>query len=216
MLTPPCEVDPPTSFATDPSPQWEFDSLEVDERLRQLDRMLAIDGGAASPGDRWLRIDAAHHQPGAKHAPKEKTQPSQNSPPGKTGSLSWVVVVAWGFLTLGIMSLACGGMLLGWSLVAEREQFWSVGVPIVLVGQVLLLMGFVLQIDRLWSDNRETADKLNNLGHRLDELGHANKLSGRHGPNRSTIDDNPDLQTLLAHLKSQLDSLAVKITDEGS
>ncbi len=125
-------------------------------------------------------------------------------------------MVAWLILSLGLMAFVCGGMLLGWSLLAGRNELWNLGMPMALAGQFGLLLGLVLQLDSLWQANRHTADTLDDVDHRLQEIDHATNLlrSTHSGPAQSfyahmAAGANPQL--LLADLKGQLDLLAVKM-----
>jgi hypothetical protein len=120
-----------------------------------------------------------------------------------------------------MMALACGGVLLGWSVVAARDHLWSIGMPIALTGQILLLMGFVLQIDRLWNANQHTAAKLDEVDHQLDDLRNTTSLLGTTHSTPATsfyahFAGGASPQILLADLKSQLDLLAIKIGEEQS
>ncbi len=124
--------------------------------------------------------------------------------------------VAWLILSLGLMAFVCGGMLLGWALLAGRNELWNLGMPMALAGQFGLLLGLVLQLDSLWQANRHTADTLDDVDHRLQEIDHATTLlrSTHSGPAQSfyahmAAGANPQL--LLADLKGQLDLLTVKM-----
>src|SRR5206468_202320 len=37
---------------------------------------------------------------------------------------------AWTILSLGLAVFACGAVLLGWSLIGQREDLWPVGMPL--------------------------------------------------------------------------------------
>jgi hypothetical protein len=117
------------------------------------------------------------------------------------------------------MAFVCGGVLLGWSLVTGRQELWSVGLPIALVGQVALLAGLILQLDRFWHDNRAAAAKLDTLDRRLDDLKTTTTMLGTtHGPSAAFYAHwagGAGPQLLLTDLKSQLDLLAVKLADDG-
>ncbi len=124
--------------------------------------------------------------------------------------------VAWLILSLGLMSFVCGGMLLGWSLLAGRNELWNLGMPMALAGQFGLLLGLILQLDSLWQANRHTADTLDHVDHRLQEIDHATKIlrTTHSGPAQSFyahMASGANPQLLLADLKGQLDLLAVKM-----
>ena len=33
-----------------------------------------------------------------------------------------------------------------------RQDLWAIGTPIILAGQIVLVLGLVLQLDRIWRD----------------------------------------------------------------
>ena len=51
-------------------------------------------------------------------------------------SQSRLSAVTWSLLALGLMASVCGGVLLGWSLLAGRTALWTCGMPITLGGQL--------------------------------------------------------------------------------
>jgi len=117
------------------------------------------------------------------------------------------------------MSLVCGGTLLIWSLVAGRQELWNVGLPPALVGQIALLVGLVLQIDRLWYDSRQAAAKLDDVDQQVHDLTNTTRLLGANqGPASATfyshLAGGAGPQLLLTDLKSQLDLLAMKLAQE--
>ena len=120
---------------------------------------------------------------------------------------------------LGTTSFVCGGILLGWSMATGRQELWTIGMPAALVGQVAILVGLVLQLDRLWHDNREAAAKLDNVGEQLHELKtSATLLSTAHGPSSalfySHLAGGAGPRLLLNDLKGQIDLLALKMAQE--
>ena len=124
--------------------------------------------------------------------------------------------VAWLVLLIGLMGMACGGVLLGWSLIAGRQDLWPIGLPIALAGQIVLVMGFVLQMDRLWNDHSRTSAKLDHMDERLADLENTTALLGTtHSTPAmsfySHLAGGANPQLLLADLKSQLDLLALKM-----
>ena len=115
------------------------------------------------------------------------------------------------------MGFVCGAVLLGWSLVAHRGELWSLGMPIALAGQLGLLVGLVLQLERLGDDNRRTVDKLESVDERLDDLKHTATLlsTGHTAPSQAFyahMAGGASPQLLLADLKGQLDILAVQMS----
>ena len=202
------------------SPPPSYDSWELEEQLRHIERVLAPDKSRDStpePADqpRQIRLDAAHPETARRHLPVAKKRPKKRTADDSQSS-SWHPVVTWTVLSLGLMAFACGGVLLGWSMVTGRDELWSIGMPITLGGQIALLIGLVLQLDRVWHDNQNTASKLDTVDRRLDELKTTTSLLGTtHSSAASSfychMAGGADPQLLLADLKSQLDMLAMKI-----
>lgn len=51
--------------------------------------------------------------------------------------------LAWLFISLGLMSFACGAAMLVWSVTEAREELWSYGIPLVLGGQGAVIFGLI-------------------------------------------------------------------------
>jgi hypothetical protein len=194
----------------------------LDEQLRQIERVLnggklKQRGSETAERQVTLRLDVAHSTGPDWHVSMDREPAERRKPNGKRAAGS--AVLMWFSLGLGTCSLVCGGILLVWSLATGRRELWDIGLPLGLAGQITLLAGLVLQIDRLWHDNRTTAEKLDNVGQELRELqtsgtlpasdyGSASKVFYSHLANGA----GPRL--LLNDLKSQLDLLAAKIADQ--
>jgi hypothetical protein len=101
-------------------------------------------------------------------------------------------LLGWTLLSTGLASFFCGAALLTWSLVGGRSDLWTIGVPITLAGQVGLLLGVVLALDRLGQQNRQTVDRLGRLDERMDELRAAAWLSAQ-ANQTAGIDTSRDL-----------------------
>jgi hypothetical protein len=128
-------------------------------------------------------------------------------------------VFTWLVISLGAMSLACGGMLLIWSLAGGRPELWNIGLPPALIGQIVLLVGLVLQIDRLWYDSRQASAKLDDVDQQIHELTSTTMLLGANqNPVSATfyshLAGGAAPRLLLTDLKSQLDLLAMRIAQD--
>ena len=75
-----------------------------------------------------------------------------------------------GLLSLGLMAFACGVALLVWSFVERRDELWSLGLPIAVGGQVGLLLGLVLQLERVWQNSRDAVSRLERVDTQLQDL----------------------------------------------
>jgi hypothetical protein len=205
------------------------DDWELDQQLEHIERVLSS-GEAGSrrshpaaghSTDRRLaapRLDSSHPTPAACHLPLAG-RPARHAERAPSASFSTLAAVTWIALSLGTMAFACGAVLVGWSLMAGREELWTLGLPIALGGQIALLVGLVLQLDRLWHDGRHAAAKLDDVDQQLHELKATTTLLGAsHSSPASAfyshLSYGASPQLLLSDLKGQLDLLALKIGQE--
>ena len=205
-----------------------YDGWELDEQLRHIQRILDPGHRETEPRvtkspDRTTtrRRDAPHAGPPHRHAtPSAKTARRRHrDEPGV--STSAIGVLAWTALSLGTAAFVCGGVLLGWALFGGREELHALGLPIALGGQVALLIGLLLQLDRLWNHSHTAAAKHDNVDEQLHELKTATTLLGTThssaaGAFYSHLVGGASPGLLLNDLKSQLDILALKLSDKGS
>ena len=204
-----------------PEPPPCYDGWELEEQLRHIERILAVRKPADKPAraaerSRPVRLDAAHAGTATWHLPLSRETHPERIPAAKNAAPR-LPLLTWSALLVGLMAFACGGVLLGWSIVVGREDLWTLGMPIAIGGQILLLIGLILQLDRLWHDNRSTATKLDHVDQRIDDLKTTTSLLGTtHGPAAgafySHLAGGANAQLLLADLKSQLDLLALRIS----
>lgn len=199
-----------------------FDSWECDEQLRHIQRRLHAgrDKQTGAQMQREIaRFDPPHLAPSSWHAPKALPKPRQRKdrrrkPAAKpTGSLVWTA------LSVGTMVLVCGAILLLWAVLSDRGELWAIGLPTAIVGQVVLLVGLVLQIDRLWRDNRTAAAKLDRVDVQLHELRTTTTLMGTSGASPGSafyahMAGGASPHLLLNDLKGQLDLLAMRLSRE--
>ena len=198
-----------------------YDGWELDEELRHIERILRTDKPeepqqpqSQGAPQQHLRLDPPHGEPAAWHRPIARKPLRRPQPTASEGD-SALGTVTWMALSVGTMSFVCGGVLLGWSLATGRQELWSIGTPIALAGQIGLLIGLVLQLDRLWRDGRTAAAKLDTVDQQLHELQTTTNLLGTtHGPSGTFyahLADGAGPHLLLNDLKSQLDLLAMKL-----
>jgi hypothetical protein len=213
----------PQDSGGEPPSQPSIDTWEMEEQLRHIRRMLSPEASAdANPRPRLsvfdpCGIDEAHRAIPRWHYPSVRRfiqrRFAEKTPAGWLSSLISLV------LSLGLMAFAFGGVLLTWSIFTGRQDLWTIGMPVALAGQIVLLMGFILQLDRLWSDHRHTAAKLEDVDERLDDLNVSASLLGSDSPVPppslfGQSHGGVSSQLLLADLKSQLDLLALKMGHE--
>ncbi len=200
--------DESTGWFSD-SPPVDVDDWELDEDLRTAERVVHESGlSGYEPPDENLRLDAA---PSSARRPRR--QPARRAPRRYGG------FVAWTMLSLGLMAFVFGGMLIGWSFYAERDDLWRLGMPFALAGQAVLVIGLVFHLDGLWRSNRTANETLDELDEQLDELRKTASLlsSTRSTPSQQFyfhMAEGASPHTLLADLKGQLDLLAIKLSKE--
>ncbi len=127
--------------------------------------------------------------------------------------------LAWSAIVLGIVVFMCGGLLLAWSVFTGRTELWAMGMPITWGGQAALLVGLILQLDRLWLDSRTAAAKLDQVDHQIHDLKYSTALlSNTHSSSAAAFYSHfaagASPEVLLADLKGQLDLLAMKMVKD--
>jgi hypothetical protein len=119
---------------------------------------------------------------------------------------SRITMVSWCALAVALTGFFCGGMLLAWSLLSNRPELWNVGETVTLASQVGLLVGLILQLERLGHDRHQTASRLTILDERVESLRSTARWSGNLALRGDPRTAAPS-ESLLADLKSQLDEL---------
>ena len=98
-------------------------------------------------------------------------------------------------------------------MLSGRDELWNVGLPIALGGQVALLVGLVMQLDRVFHASRDTSAQLHRVEGQIQQLntvvaGAERQLSGNtlavHGA------EDPAAERLLGDLRGRLDLLSPK------
>jgi len=194
------------------------DGWEAVEELRDIERILYPSrrkpAGAAG-GCEAARCDPPHTDLPHRHLPSADVPAAGRDPHGsKTGTFTLLTLV------LGSIGFIGGACLLAWSLTIGQQEMWRIGLPLMLGGQIVLLLGLALQIDRLRRESREAAARLGNVHQRLDDLKTATTLlESSRGPGARSFYSHfvggASPQLLLSDLKSQLDLLATRIAREG-
>jgi hypothetical protein len=221
--------EPPAATNAAASPRWDEDvygseSWDRDEDLQTaghtIRRYKSAGVGGREIDGQQLRIDPqsstwSNADPAASPnnteplASQRRTQPSS--------SQTWL---SWSLICLGMMAFTFGAVLAGWSLVADRPDLWSIGLPTVLAGQAVLMLGLIFQLETLWQTFRRTHCVLDELDDRMTELKRTTTLmtSACNTPSQSFyahMADGATPQMLLADLKGQLDLIALKMANES-
>ena len=222
----PAESSDVSGAMLDSPPALTFDDWQLETQLERI-ATLAGQGSVAevrdnAPYEREKgRIDPEHDALGGWHPgrlattvsrPKKSPSPRRQSSPLRATSLLALAAVA-----LGTAAFLCGAVLLGWSLVEGYAHLWSLGLPITLGGQALLLVALITQLERIWSEGRRTSTKIDEVDERIAELRQSTRmLSVSHGSASQAfyahMAAGASEELLLADLKGQLDLLAVRMS----
>lgn len=203
-------------------PMAGYDGWELDEQLAHIQRVLQSGKAMDRQPLATMRRESTRFDPPQMDVPAQHVAANRSGKRRKSARRRRSIssFFTWLVLSLGAMSLVCGGVLLVWSLTAGRHELWNVGLPIAVAGQIVLLVGMVLQIDRLWYDSRHAAAKLQDVDQKIHDLKTTTMLLGANqGPASTTfyshLAGGAGPQLLLTDLKSQLDLLAMKIAQEN-
>jgi len=209
------------------TPCGEYDGWEFDQQLQHIERVLGEKKGTEEKHEchcqqtydqEVTRLDAPHLGPSPGHL-RPTGNPARLPDPAPPRPQSALAALAWVALSLGTMTLVCGGILLGWSVVTNRSELWTIGLPVAIGGQIALLVGLILQLERLWHDSRRAAARLKAVDEQLHDLKTTTTLLGTGhatpgGAFYAHMADGARPQLLLTDLKGQLDLLALKISNE--
>jgi len=133
--------------------------------------------------------------------------PRHDRAPRSRATLTTVVTGA-GALACGIGLLICGWLL-------RRPELQSMGLPITLLGQGAVLIGMLVQLDRVWRDNRRTDDKLSMFQRQLENLENLAADLQTVAPHRHGV-SRPTQQRTMAELKQRLETLSHRLNSPSS
>jgi hypothetical protein len=200
------------------TPPVDLDEWDLDQDLRHMQGLV---GGRTftrppqpllpSGGNLPLPSYASLSVPAVAPIPSRQKPAARNKPPGSS-------LLAWASLSLGLMAFVCGAVLLVWSFADGRSSLWNLGMPITVAGQAGLLIGLVLQLERIWQGSRYTSVQLDHVDEQLHDLKQSASLLGvTHGSASQAfyahLSEGASPNLLLADLKGQLDLLAVKMSE---
>ncbi len=137
----PVEETNPTGVGS--PPRSDYDEWEMEERLRHLDRIYArspLSGPLSPSGSQQYRIDSMHGF--IRHERPITAPPTEPR-------LSGLARFGRAVLALGLAVTVCGGSLAAWGHFGARPDLLPMGIPIAAAGQILLLLGLVMQTDSL-------------------------------------------------------------------
>jgi hypothetical protein len=221
--THPVRIESSADLLADGGPPWELDDWQLDEELRTADRLVRETNGqldeTESPGVQHT-VDAYHEAVRGWHAQLKGRPVVPDATMGHRfagkPARPRLSLLSWSAISLGLMALVCGGVLLIWGYLFGRGELWSLGLPIALGGQAVLILGVFLYIDGLWQTNRKTSESLEELDESVADLRHATSMmSTTHsGPAQSFyahMAEGASPELLLADLKGQMDILTMRL-----
>ena len=120
-----------------------------------------------------------------------------------------------------MIAVSGGALLVGCSLVENRLDLWNRGLPILVVGQAVLLMGLIVQLERIGQNGRNAVRKLEQVDGQLQDLERAaTRLNVTHGSAAQAfyahMADQTNPEMLLADLKGQLDLLTTTMSKRSA
>jgi len=186
------------------APLSTFDTWEIEEQLRHVDRILS---GARFTTE-LKHAPAAAHSP-APSAPMKTKLAASAASRERPRRARLRARVAWIVVATGAAALASGVVLLAVGTIAGWAIWQNFGLPLTLLGQVALLLGMMLQLDLVWHGKRETASKLYSFQKRLLDL---EALAAELSP--STDEDSSPASNereLMVELKTRLDLLSHRL-----
>ena len=174
----------------------------TDEAIRQIQAL-------ATAEDRDATACAARARVSHKSVPQQtevlSKRPGLRKQP--VSSLPWLV------LGVGLSVFVCGAILTAWALLGQRPELWSVGVPLLVAGQVAVFAVIIWQFESIWRSDQATFHILHGVDERLQSLrraagngqheSSATELRLRHDASHSTADT---VEHWLA-VKNELDAL---------
>lgn len=204
---------------------WEFE--ETIQRAQQLLRSVTDDPAIRPPGvsaDRRASVPRPHMEAVASSGATGAPGASAASSPAPASLSTAAVPVAgkslwpWLFLTLGIGVFACGVALVGMSLARGSTPLWQLGLPLVLGGQLAVLLVVIWQLDVVWLSHRATFVALHAVDDQLRKL--QRQTEGRSNPLDAKIYSRHEAEpispsAMLRVLRAQLDALSAQIGDRS-
>jgi hypothetical protein len=197
----------PAQPATSALDDWKFDQ-EMRQWQARLGRQWRVD---APVGNSGAAMQPASRQPQwhahAGHAAVPRPHRRRRAAPRRSSPVVLLV------LTIGMVTFLTGGGLVACSLVLDRPELWSRGLPLAIAGQVGILLGVALQLERLRHASDRAARQLKQVDAQLEQIGRATDvLSATHVPPApgfySHLADQTSPQRMLADLQGQLNLLA--------
>jgi hypothetical protein len=115
-----------------------WSTWELSEQLRHVERVLSIayPHHRTSRDGHQLRIDP----------PGQPTGPPAAMPAPTRGGRRFVTAVAWMIVAIGIVAFTCGAVLAGMGWNTQRAQLWTIGLPMIVGGQLAIVVGLAVRV----------------------------------------------------------------------
>ena len=66
---------------------------------------------------------------------------------------------------------------MAWSSIERRDELWNFGLTTAIGGQIGLLLGLAVQLDRIWQNGDEAVDQLGRVDAQLHRMEHVGSLA---------------------------------------
>ena len=145
--------------------------------------------------DDWHLIDVV--ETGTHDSPQDKPKPTKQH--RRTTWLQWFL------LCTGLATITCGAVLIGGSFSHNRSELWDIGFPLVMCGQIMFLVGLVLQMDVICAHGKRASDAPTSLKDQKTAVPPPHLMvphSG--GPNHNS-------EVILTGLKNRLDEIGKQL-----
>ena len=146
-------------------PLRAYDGSELDEQLRRVENLLKQSQALAAQQQKpLLRFDPPQPFDGSVDA--HGTHIGMTVAPTASRGMG----LAWVFLTIGLALFMCGAGLSVSVIVSDRPDLWKIAIPAIIVGQLAIVVGLVLQLDRVWEDSRQTLQRLSRVQDEVERI----------------------------------------------
>ncbi len=159
VLQPPASAAAETEFETLSTP-FSWDDAGLEEDLRRVERIVQRLRLASRPTRRVDSPQASHGQMAWHVGHGGARRPRQSL---------WMML-SWAALALGLAAFACGGVLIALAWSNDRPNLWPLGLPVMIVGQILLLLGMLGLLDSMWQTHRQAHLSMELLDRQMQEL----------------------------------------------
>ena len=218
----PIMTDGDTSLGVRMAPPVDFDDWGLDLESMDAERLLVAPMPAQKPVAQTA--DPAHDLAADWHlggmltlAPTPTATPASSPQSITKRDKPRTSVIGWLLILFGVTAFVCGGVLMGLSIAQGRSELWRMGMPLALVvGQGGLLVGLILQLERVWQSHRKASARLNEVDEHVADLQTTADLLGttHSGPSQAFyhhMASGANTEMMLADLKGQMDMLAAQM-----